>query len=206
MSGLIPQPFIDDLLLRTDLVELIDSYVPLKKRGTSHVACCPFHNEKNPSLIISPSKGIWHCFGCGAGGDIFAFVTQFENTTKQEALIKLAKKAGIDLDKYKTRPNHNSPSSEDEPPAPITKTHDEQAKAMLTWSTNLYHQILLKFLSDKEHPITKYCLQRGLTLEIIKKFQLGYAPKNNQLLQLATKHNIDLELLLEVGLLRDIQS
>jgi len=196
----------DDVKSRLSVEEVLADYVTIRSKGANLTCLCPFHNEKNPSLIISPSKGIWHCFGCGAGGDIFAFVTQFENTTKQEALIKLAKKAGIDLDKYKTRPNHNSPSSEDEPPAPITKTHDEQAKAMLTWSTNLYHQILLKFLSDKEHPITKYCLQRGLTLEIIKKFQLGYAPKNNQLLQLATKHNIDLELLFEVGLLRDIQS
>ena len=95
MSGLIPQPFIDDLLHRTDLVELIDSYVPLKKRGTSHVACCPFHNEKSPSFNVVAKKQFYHCFGCGASGNAISFVMNYQNLGFIDAVETLATRLGL---------------------------------------------------------------------------------------------------------------
>src|SRR3989338_2006356 len=95
MSGLIPQPFIDDLLHRTDLVELIDSYVPLKKRGTSHIACCPFHNEKSPSFNVVAKKQFYHCFGCGVSGNAISFIMSYLNQGFTEAIETLATRLGL---------------------------------------------------------------------------------------------------------------
>ena len=95
MSGLIPQPFIDELLQRTDLVELIDSYVPLKKRGNSHVACCPFHNEKSPSFNVVAKKQFYHCFGCGASGNAISFVMNYLNQGFIDAVESLATRLGL---------------------------------------------------------------------------------------------------------------
>ncbi|MBA2492515.1 MAG: DNA primase, partial [Gammaproteobacteria bacterium] len=75
----IPQQFIDDLLARTDIVDVIETYVPLKKKGREHVACCPFHTEKTPSFTVSPDKQFYHCFGCGAHGTVLGFLLDYEH-------------------------------------------------------------------------------------------------------------------------------
>src|SRR5436190_19473773 len=97
MSGLIPQPFIDELLSRTDLVELIDSYVPLKKRGTSFIACCPFHSEKTPSFNVVAKKQFYHCFGCGVSGNAISFVMSYLNQGFTDAVETLASKLGMQI-------------------------------------------------------------------------------------------------------------
>jgi len=81
MNGLIPREFIDELLTRTDLVELVDAYVPLKKRGINHIACCPFHQEKTPSFNVIPKKQFYHCFGCGANGNAISFIMSYLHQT-----------------------------------------------------------------------------------------------------------------------------
>lgn len=111
MSGLIPQPFIDDLLHRTDLVELIDSYVPLKKRGNSHVACCPFHNEKSPSFNVVAKKQFYHCFGCGASGNAISFVMNYLNQGFVDAVETLATRLGLTIPRDK-QTEKNNPSQD----------------------------------------------------------------------------------------------
>ena len=95
--ALIPQPFIDDLLARVDIVELIGSRLHLKKAGSNFSALCPFHNEKTPSFTVSPAKQFFHCFGCGAHGSAIGFLMQFEHLEFVEAIEKLAAQLGIEI-------------------------------------------------------------------------------------------------------------
>jgi DNA primase len=192
-----------DIKDRLSVEEVIQEYVPVISQGGSSKVVCPFHREKSPSLIINNDKGIWHCFGCGAGGDVFAFVTQIENITKKEALEKLAKKAGVKLEKLTSTNSIRSESGSEI----VTEKHEststfQQGLKLLEWSGDVYHKILLKVLQDRNNPITQYCLDRGLTQEIIQKFKLGYAPKGNFLLELVKKHGMSTDLMLSIGVLK----
>lgn len=155
MTGLIPQPFIDELLSRTDLVELIDGYVPLKKRGNSYLACCPFHNEKTPSFNVVAKKQFYHCFGCGASGNSISFVMNYLNQNFIEAVETLAARVGMQV------PRDN---------------HGEKTKQSLS-----LYQLLAKVSQHYQHHLKNtpeaisYLRQRGLTGEIAKKYQLGFA-------------------------------
>jgi DNA primase len=186
----------EDIKSRVSVEDVISEYIQIKPAGVNFRCVCPFHQEKNPSLIISPSKGIWHCFGCGAGGDIFKFVMDYENISKQETLVKLAKKAGIQLEELKPK------TLEEEIISKSKVSRFEKGEKLLDWSANLYHTILLKILQDRSHPITQYCLERGLTQEIITQFKLGYAPKGNFLMQFSIKQKLDSSLLVDVGLIK----
>ena len=97
MSGLIPQQFVENLLDRIDLAELIGSRITLKKAGANYKACCPFHDEKTPSFNVRPDKGFYHCFGCGAHGDAISFVREFEGLGFTEAVEELAKRVGLEV-------------------------------------------------------------------------------------------------------------
>ena len=182
---------------RLSITDVLGRYIELKPNGQNYKACCPFHNEKSPSLIISPAKEIWHCFGCGLGGDIFKFVCLIDNTDKAGALRILAKQANITLEPLRPK----SPEQ-----AIAQKQEIDQFQVglkQLAWSAKIYHQILLKLLSDKDNVITQYCRSRDWSKEIIIKFQLGYAPSGNFLFNLTKQHNINIELLNEVGLLKE---
>ncbi len=97
MAGRIPQSFIDDLLVRTDIVELIDSRVRLKKAGKNYQACCPFHNEKSPSFTVSQEKQFYHCFGCGAHGNAIGFVMEYDGLEFPDAIEELASLHGMQV-------------------------------------------------------------------------------------------------------------
>jgi DNA primase len=188
-------PF-EEIRARLSVVDVVGGYITIKGSGSSYKACCPFHNEKSPSLMISESKGVWHCFGCGLGGDIFKFVMLYENVEKKDALRILAKKAGVELEPLK-------PKTIEEKVIEKEKTSRfEQGLKYLDWSTKIYHQILLKIIQQRDNPITQYCLERGYDIETIKKFQLGYAPKGDFVVSQATQHRMSLELLLEISLLK----
>ncbi len=94
---LIPDTFIQELLYRIDLVDLIDGYVPLKKAGANFAACCPFHSEKSPSFTVSPSKQFYHCFGCGAHGNAIGFLIEYSGLGFVDAVKELAGRAGMQL-------------------------------------------------------------------------------------------------------------
>src|ERR1700722_7918904 len=91
---------IEEVKERLNIVDVVSSYVPLKRAGTYYRANCPFHKEKTPSFVVSPGKQFWHCFGCGKGGDVIAFVMEYENLEFKEALKILAERAGVELPKY----------------------------------------------------------------------------------------------------------
>ena len=97
MAGRIPQQFIDELLARTDIVDLIDGFVPLKKAGKDFQACCPFHDEKTPSFTVSQPKQFYHCFGCGANGTAISFLMEYNHLEFLEAIEELANKAGLPI-------------------------------------------------------------------------------------------------------------
>src|SRR4030042_2640130 len=92
---------IDEIKNKVDIIDLIGSFVPLKKAGRNYKGLCPFHSEKTPSFMVSQEKQIWHCFGCGKGGDIFGFLIEKEGISFSEALVQLAERAGVEL---KSRP------------------------------------------------------------------------------------------------------
>ena len=97
MAGRIPQHFIDDILDRVDIVEVIDRRVSLKKAGRNYSACCPFHNEKTPSFSVNPDKQFYYCFGCGAGGNSIGFIMDYENLDFPSAVESLASVAGLEV-------------------------------------------------------------------------------------------------------------
>src|ERR1700721_1482249 len=97
MAGRIPQAFIDEIVARSDIVEIIGARVPLKKAGREFKACCPFHNEKSPSFWVSPDKQFYHCFGCGAHGTVVGFLMQYEKLGFLDAVADLAQRAGLEL-------------------------------------------------------------------------------------------------------------
>ena len=158
MAGRIPQQFIDDLVSRTDIVDLIDGYVPLRKAGRDYTACCPFHDEKTPSFTVSRDKQFYHCFGCGAHGTVIGFMMEYEHLDFVDAVHDLAARAGLEIPK----------ESRD----PASSFHDLYTP--LERAATFYRRQL------KEHAQARravdYLKQRGLTGDIVGRFNVGFAP------------------------------
>jgi len=166
MSGRIPRSFIDDLLARTDIVELIDGFVPLKRAGKNHQACCPFHNEKSPSFTVSQEKQFYHCFGCGAHGNAISFLMEYERLEFPEAIEELARYHQVDV----PREQGNRPSNK--PYYSANKLEDD-FKTMESISRYFEKQLKEKGQSSKS---IDYLKSRGLSGEIVKAYNIGYAP------------------------------
>ena len=162
MAGRIPQSFIDELMNRVDIIEVIDARVPLKKAGREYTACCPFHGEKTPSFTVSPNKQFYHCFGCGAHGTALGFLMEYEHLSFPEAIESLANTAGLEV-----------PREESDYTGPSKKTGDELYEC-LTRCDSYYRQQL------RSHPEAKkavdYLKRRGLSGEIAAEFGIGFAP------------------------------
>lgn len=163
MAGLIPQSFIDDLLNRTDIVEVVSSRIQLKKAGKNYTACCPFHKEKTPSFSVSPDKQFYYCFGCGAGGNALGFIMDHDSLDFPQAVEDLAKRADMDIPREEGGRGRTPRQPVDSPLYPL-----------LTAAADYYRQAL------KSHPTRKsavdYLKGRGLTGEIARDFGLGFAP------------------------------
>ncbi|UZE95886.1 DNA primase [Alkalimarinus alittae] len=175
MAGMIPQPFIDDLLGRINIVELISSRVRLKKSGGSYKACCPFHEEKTPSFNVIPDKQFYHCFGCGASGNAIVFLREYENLSFNEAVEELARTAGMDVPRDEA----------------IQKQYDASQLLIdaLEFASDFYQQQLQKH-PLKEHA-QQYLSKRGLSSEIIKAYKLGFAPtEKSNLAPLSSKERL----------------
>ncbi|MDP3559956.1 MAG: DNA primase [Legionellaceae bacterium] len=179
MSGLIAQSFLDELLSRTDIAELVDTYVPLKKQGNSHVACCPFHHEKSPSFHVIPRKQFYYCFGCGASGNALSFLMQHLNQDFVTAVETLAERYGMTI-----------PREESSAPKKTSKT----SYTLLEQVSQYYQQQLHK---NKE--VQAYLHTRGISAEIAARYQLGYAPDAWHSLEQQFPKSIDL--LVKTGML-----
>lgn len=164
---MIPDSFIQDLLARVDIVELVDGYVPLKKAGANYAACCPFHNEKSPSFTVSPTKQFYHCFGCGAHGTAISFVMEYQGMGFVDAINELANRAGMQV------PASENRSFKDENVGQTRTLIDIMGRAAQ------YYKDQLK-ASPKA---IEYCKQRGLTGEVAARYGMGYAPDGWQNLQ-----------------------
>jgi DNA primase len=157
VAGRIPQHFIDELIARPDIIEVIGSRVQLKRAGREYKACCPFHDEKTPSFTVSPEKQFYHCFGCGAHGTALGFVMEYDHTSFVEAVEDLAARAGLDV------PREGGAAA---PALP----HDELYVA-LERAGLFYRQSL-----SGEARAREYLAGRGLAADIIQRFGIGYAP------------------------------
>jgi DNA primase len=161
--GTIPSETIEQIAAASDIVDVIGSYFPLKRAGANFKALCPFHQEKTPSFMVSPSRQTFHCFGCGAGGSVFRFVMEYEHTDFPSAVRKLATRAGITVVEKRGAPDDNRAY---EARRTLLKLHADAAE----W----FHENLLK--RDIGEPARQYLKQRGITAQIAKHWQLGYAP------------------------------
>jgi DNA primase len=163
MAGKIPRAFIDELIARVDLVDLIDARVPLKKAGVNYLARCPFHDEKNPSFNVNRDKQFYHCFGCGASGNAIGFLMEYERQSFVEAVESLAESLGLAV------PRENQGEARREPETGLPALHQTLEQAAEFYARQL-----------REHPeaarARDYLIGRGLSGEIARRFQLGYAP------------------------------
>ncbi len=162
MGGRIPQSFIDDLISRVDIIDVIDARVPLKKAGREYKACCPFHNEKTPSFTVSQEKQFYHCFGCGAHGTALGFLMEYDHLDFVEAVEELARQQGLEV------PREGGMQAR----APIN--NNKPLYELLERCNKFYQQQL------RSHPqsgkAVDYLKGRGLSGEIARDFGLGYAP------------------------------
>ncbi len=183
MGGRIPQTFIDSLIDKADIVQVIDQRVPLKKQGREFAACCPFHNEKTPSFTVSPQKQFYHCFGCGAHGTVIGFLMEYDNLGFVEAVESLAESLGLEV-----------PYEKGASPTPQVD-HGPLYDVLEAAARHFRQQ-----LRDSTAAID-YLKQRGLSGEIARKFRLGYAPGGWDGLMSALSGRFPIPNLLKAGLL-----
>jgi DNA primase len=186
MAGRIPQNFIDELLNRVDIVDVIDSRVSLKKAGREYQACCPFHNEKTPSFTVSPGKQFYHCFGCGAHGNAIGFLMDYENLAFPEAVEELARSVGMEVPHEVTA---GSPADE--------RRLDHYS--LLEKAERFYRGQLRQHAQATR--AVDYLKARGLSGEIAQTFGLGYAPPGWDSLAKHLHDAASRKLAVELGLL-----
>ena len=176
--------FTDELRQRLSLVDVISRRVPLTKKGQNYWGCCPFHNEKTPSFSVSEEKGFYHCFGCGEHGDIISFTMKSENVDFKTAITELAEMAGLKLPEIKQKSQQQI-------------EHEKTYIDITEQAAQIYQNLLY---SESGREALEYIKNRGFSDEMIKKYRLGYAPKNNIISSKFS--NIKSEKLVSTGLVR----
>lgn len=183
-----PDEIVEEVRERNDIVDVVSSYVKLKKSGSNYVGLCPFHNEKTPSFLVSQNKQMYHCFGCGAGGNVFTFVMEYENFTFVEAIKYLAERSGVNLPDIEY--------SEEARRKTDLKTKLYEINRM---AANYYYYQLHK---EQGKAAYEYLKNRELSDETIKKFGLGYSNKySDDLYRYLKSKGYDDELLKKTGLI-----
>lgn len=184
MAGMIPRQFIDDLLTRVDVVDVINTRVPLKKKGKEYTACCPFHSEKTPSFTVSQPKQFYHCFGCGVHGTAISFLMEYEHLDFVEAIESLAQSQGLDVPREKgSKSNVNHKKN--------NNLYD------LLQEVSVYYKQQLQ-----NHPTSlQYLTDRGLSNDIIARFNIGYIPDGWDNVLKRFKRNYTIKQLIDSGLL-----
>lgn len=181
MAGKIPQPFIDQVINQTDIVDLIDGYVELKQKGREYTACCPFHNEKTPSFTVSPDKQFYHCFGCGAHGTAISFLMEHEGLQFVEAIEMLASKLGLEVPQE----------------AGFLKPDNHKNLYRALDRANQYYRQQLR----NNKSAVSYLKQRGITGQIADLFDIGFAPEGFDNIKKQFSGEFDEKILTQVGLL-----
>ncbi len=176
--------FVDELRMRLSIVDIVGRRVPLVKKGQNYWGCCPFHNEKTPSFSVAEEKGFYHCFGCGAHGDIISFVMNTEHLEYPAAIRELADMAGMKMPEYK-------------PKSPARQKMEDSYFEIIENATKLYQQLLFE---PAGADALNYVRGRGFTDDMIKKYRIGYAPKNNIITNKFS--NLNQSNLLATGLVR----
>ncbi|MFT4039476.1 MAG: DNA primase [Thermomicrobiales bacterium] len=171
---------------RTEIVELVSQYVQLKKTGRSYKGLCPFHQEKTPSFIVFPDSGNFHCFGCGKGGDAFSFYMGVEHVEFREALVELAKRAGVELSTVPTV-------------APEVDAHRNQLIEINEVAAEYYRNVLRN--THAGEPGREVLEKRGINPEIAEQFALGFAPDGDALLRYLQQRGIETDMAIEAGVL-----
>lgn len=182
---MIAPEFIDQLLSRVDIVDVVDRYVPLKKAGQNYLACCPFHKEKTPSFTVSPSKQFYHCFGCGAHGSAIGFVMEYQGLSFVDAVQMLAAGVGVQV-----------PQSQQIDPQRAQQQRQRRAslEQLMLQAAQFYKDRL-----KRSSQAIGYLKQRGLTGQVAAQFGLGYAPEDRQALAAAVENYND-DRMVESGL------
>lgn len=162
---MIDRATIDRIYAAADIVDVIGDYVTLKRRGVNYMACCPFHNEKTPSFVVSPAKGVFKCFGCGKSGNAVTFVMQHENITYPEALKSVAKKYGIEVQEKELTPEEQQRND-----------NRESMFALNGWAADYFANYLHHEAEGMSVGMSYFRQQRGFSDATIKKFALGYCP------------------------------
>ena len=186
----ISQETVEQIRFRADIQEVVEDYVPLKKKGANWWACCPFHNEKSPSFSISPAKGIYKCFGCGKAGDVFTFVMEIEKVSYVEALRFLAKKYDIKIEEAE------APTDEEQ----LRQNERDSLFIALNYAKNFYQEQLTQSDEGKSLGLS-YFKERGFNDKTIEEFELGYSPKGSDVFtKNALKNGFTLDILEKAGL------
>ncbi|MBO4318943.1 MAG: DNA primase [Treponema sp.] len=194
MSGFISQESIDEVSSKTDIVQVINEYVPLTQRGNDWSACCPFHNEKTPSFHVIPDRKFYHCFGCGAGGTVFNFIMEMEKVSFPEAVEVLAKRAGVQL----SYTDSGQSFQREDKDAKLK----EELISLYNRTASLFHYMLME--TEAGNFALDYILKRGITKETLEKFKIGYSPADRKWLKgFLRKKNFSDEFLNKSGLFSD---
>ena len=187
---MIDRETVDRIYAAANIVDIVGDYVTLKRKGVNYVACCPFHNEKTPSFVVSPSKGVYKCFGCGKGGNAVTFVMEQESVSYPEALKMVAKRYGIEV--------HEEALSEEE----LRRNDDRESMfALNSWAADYFANFLHRDSEGINVGLSYFRQKRGLTDATIKKFGLGFCPsKGDRMSQDALAAGYKQEFLLSTGL------
>jgi DNA primase len=185
---MIPEPIIDEVRARADIVEVVGEVVPLKRAGKDFRALCPFHHEKTPSFYVVPAKGFYKCFGCGETGDVFTFLMKRDGLTFQDAVRELARRVGVDV------PDPRAGREADEPNRPLYEA--------VAFADDFFRRQLHD--GDAGTKVRSYLHERGIPDAAVERFGLGYAPDSwRALREEAHRHGIEDEVLHAAGLIKE---
>ncbi|TMW73844.1 DNA primase [Alteribacter natronophilus] len=190
MSGRIPEEKIEEIRKASDIVDVIGDYIQLKKQGRNMTGLCPFHGEKTPSFSVSPDKQLYHCFGCGAGGNVFSFIMESEGISFIESVQRLGERAGIDLPELAGQSQGDSKE----------KKREKYWISAHELTVKLFQHVLLN--TEEGRDAREYLENRGMDHDMIERFQLGYAPDSwDFLTSFLSRRNFDMDEMMEAGLL-----
>ena len=185
--ALFPDRFIDELKFKCDIVSIVSQYVPLVKKGTRYACVCPFHPDKNPSMYVNPQGQFYHCFGCGASGDVITFIMEMESLSYVEAVRFLAERAGMDLPEYKDDADYKQ-----------KKDRQQTLKELMKDAARYYHANLTK--KEEGQEARDYLASRGITEEICTRFGLGLSLGYDQMQAYLRRKNYSADDLRACGL------